>query len=350
MPPPSPIHAPGTSGAHAAARVRALGRGVDRAPPGISLRAIERVNAAVQAKRAWVLPVRRAVEQSLVGQKRLVDRLLVALMAGGHVLVEGMPGLAKHVALESLAAATRTRFHGVRCTADTRLEDFFGDVEAGLPNFILADEIERVPPRVSNAILDALQTGRVTLGLRSYDLPTPFLVVFTKLPASRGGGEALARGALDRLLLHVPLDYPSPSEERDILESAAGRAARVAEPVIDRTAMLEAQEVVYRIYMDERIKDYIISLVHATRDPGHYGLDLGERLEHGASPRVTLGLVEAAKAVAFLRGRAFVAPQDVQAIWPDVVRHRIGLSDAAVAEGVDAEDVVRAIIDGVPAP
>ena len=340
-------HAPGTAAADAAARVRALGRRADPAPRGISLREIEEIQEAVQGHREWVEPLREAMAAAVIGRKRLADRLLVALMTGGHVLVEGGPGLAKTLALRTLATATGTSLQTLRLTPDMTVDDVPGD-PAGA-TMLLAYDLDQAPAKVQSALLEIMRVQRRAAAAGNGSVEASFLLVATQNPLGRAAVTPLPEALTDHFLLNVALDFPSPAEERAIIDLAL-ESARGEMPVVAPERLRAARAVADTVYVDARIKDYVVTLVHATRDPRHYGLDLDRYLRRGASSRATLDLVAASRAVAFLRGRAYVRPDDVQAIWPDVMRHRIGLTAAAAVEGVTSADVAAAIRDGIAAP
>lgn len=346
---------PATTTAHAAARVRSLGRSVDRAPPGSSAVEIEKIHAAVQAHRDWIEPLRAAMGNAVFGRKHLFDRLLVALMTGGHVLVEGGAGLAKTLTMRTFAAASKLTCRSVRLTPDMLPADLVLPTEAAsrgalFTHMILAEEIDQASPRVQHALLDAAHERRFAESQERLELPEPFLLIATQHSARRAGAHPLDEAQCDRFLLKVVLDYPSPAEERAILERGPASAHPPLAPLVDAQRLMDARAVATTIFVDDRIKDYLVTLVHATRDPDHYGLDLAPYLDHGVSSRATLDVLAASQAVAFLRGRAYVTAADVQAIWPDLVRHRLGLTCTAAAEGMRGLDVAQAILAGIPAP
>lgn len=346
---------PATTTAHAAARVRSLGRGIDRAPVGISPAEIQKIHAAVQAHRDWIEPLRAAMGNAVVGRKHLLDRLLIALVAGGHVLLEGGTGLAKTLTIRTLAATTGMRCRSIHLTADLVPADLIlpadtASLGALFAHVILADEIDQAAPRVQNALLDVAHEGRLAQDAERLELPEPFLLIATQQPALRAGAHPLGDLQRDRFLLKVVVDYPSPADERTLLERGPALPAGPVTPLVDPARLMDARAVAATIFVDDRIKDYLVTLVHATRDPNHYGLDLAKHLHYGVSSRVTLDLLAASKAVAFLRGRAYVTPSDVQAIWPDLVRHRLGLTCTATAAGMRGIDIAKAILAGIAAP
>ncbi len=329
------------------------------APPDVM--ALER---AVAQHGGWVPALREQVARVVVGQSGLVDRLVVALLTGGHVLLEGVPGLAKTLSLKTLAQAVGARFQRIQFTPDMLPSDIVGtliyDPQRGrfetklgpvFANLILADEINRAPAKVQSALLEAMQERQVTLGDETHRLPSPFLVMATQNPIEHEGTYSLPEAQLDRFLLKVNVDYPTPDEELVILEARARSApADGVTPVVSGDAILAARRVVDAVYVDERVKRYIVSLVVATRDPAVAGLDLRRLIRFGASPRATIGIALAAKAWAFLHGRGYVTPQDVKTIAPDVLRHRIGLTYEAEAEQTGTDAIVAQILDQVAIP
>lgn len=301
----------------------------------------------------------------LVGQHGLVDRLIVALLAGGHVLLEGMPGLAKTLALKTLARAISTSFQRIQFTPDMLPADIVGtliynprdgkfETKHGpiFANLILADEINRAPAKVQSALLEAMQEHQVTLGDTTHPLPSPFMVMATQNPVEQEGTYPLPEAQIDRFLLKVVVTYPSPDEELAILGAMATSAPRLdVSPVVTPDDLYTARRAVDSIYLDERVRRYIVSLVVATRDPAAFGLgEMQPLVRFGASPRATIALALCAKAWAFLQGRGYVTPQDVKAIAPDVLRHRLAVTYEAEAERIDSEQLVARILDQVAIP
>jgi MoxR-like ATPase len=303
------------------------------------------------------------VKKVIVGQDRLIERLLTALLAGGHCLLEGVPGVAKTLAAETLAAAVGGTFHRIQFTPDLVPSDVLGtriyrasretfDVELGpvMANLVLADEINRAPAKVQSALLEVMAEGQVTIGGRTYPVPAPFLVLATQNPIESEGVYELPEAQRDRFLMRVVVGYPSDMEELAILYRM-GQGRPYARPVLDRTALITLQAKARTVFVHHALAEYAVRLVLATRDPARFGLpELAGRLAYGASPRATLGLVAAARALALLRGREYVLPADVLDLAPDVLAHRLVLSFDAVADGVSAEAVVRRIVDAVPLP
>ena len=325
---------------------------------------IQEINEAVERTSGWVEPLRTEIGHTIVGQAHLVERLLIALVAGGHVLLEGVPGLAKTLSLKTLAGATQAQFHRLQFTPDMLPADIVGTLiynqkDGGFvtkhgpifANLVLADEINRAPAKVQSALLEAMQERQVTIGEESWALPDPFLVMATQNPIEQEGTYPLPEAQVDRFMLKVVVGYPSRTEERAILDRMATSAPpRTVQPVLETRHVLEARRVVDQIYIDDKVKDYIVELVFATREPKGHGLDLGALVQYGASPRATIFLTMAAKARAFLSRRGYVTPQDVKSIAMDVLRHRVSVTYEAEAEGLRSEDLVQRVLDAVPVP
>jgi MoxR-like ATPase len=312
-------------------------------------------------------PFRALLEQMhhvIVGQEDLLHGMLIGLLSNGHLLIEGVPGLAKTTAVSCLAAGIHTGFQRIQFTPDLLPADLIGTlvyqpadgtftVKKGpiFSNIILADEINRAPAKVQSALLEAMQERQVTIGTETFRLDEPFLVLATQNPIEQEGTYPLPEAQVDRFMLKLIVDYPKKDEERRILDRMAATDARhVIEPVMEPSAIGRARAVVDEIYVDEKIKDYIIDLVFATRRPGEYGLQLDELIQYGASPRATIYLTIAARANAFLDGRGYVVPQDVKDVAPDVLRHRVIVSYEAEAEEKTSADLVRTVLDHVPVP
>jgi MoxR-like ATPase len=325
---------------------------------------IQAVGAAVQQASAWVRPLRQEMGRVIVGQKKLIDRLIIALVTGGHVLLEGVPGLAKTLSLKTLAGATKLRFQRIQFTPDMLPADIVGTMiyspQDGtfrtkhgpiFSNLILADEINRAPAKVQSALLEAMQERQVTLGESTYVLPNPFLVLATQNPLEHEGTYPLPEAQVDRFMMKVLIDYPSRVEERAILDAmATSEPALGVQPVVSVDEILRARHVVNTIYVDDKIKDYIVGLVQATRDPKSAELDLNGYIQTGASPRATINLTLAARAAAFIDGRGYVTPQDVKKLAPDVLRHRVAVSYEAEAENITSDDLIEKILDTMPVP
>ncbi len=312
----------------------------------------------------WVPRLRAEVARVVVGQQYLVDRLLVGLLANGHVLLEGVPGLAKTLSVRTLARAVTAEFSRIQFTPDLLPADIVGtliyDPKTGaysakkgpvFANFVLADEINRAPAKVQSALLEAMQERQVTLGGETHALPSPFLVLATQNPIDQEGTYPLPEAQVDRFMLKLNVGYPTREEERRILDAMATTAPRLdVEPVVTTAEILEARRAVDAVRVADAVRDYVVSLVLATRGQQPGGPDLGRFVQFGASPRATISLTLAAKAWAFLQGRDHVTPQDVKDVAPDVLRHRLILTYEADAEGVGADEVVRRVLDAVPVP
>ncbi|WP_328472683.1 AAA family ATPase [Actinoplanes sp. NBC_00393] len=303
------------------------------------------------------------VKKVIVGQDRLVERLLTALLAGGHCLLEGVPGVAKTLAAETLAIAVGGSFHRIQFTPDLVPSDILGtriyrpsqesfDVELGpvMANLVLADEINRAPAKVQSALLEVMAEGHVSLGGRTYPVPQPFLVLATQNPIESEGVYQLPEAQRDRFLMRVVVGYPSDEDELGILYRMGG-VRPTAGPVLDTTRLLALQQRARDVFMHHALAEYVVRLVLATRNPARFGVpEAAGQLAYGASPRATLGLVAAARALALLRGRQYVLPADVVDIAPDVLAHRLVLAFDAVADGVQPESIVQRLLAAVPAP
>jgi MoxR-like ATPase len=325
---------------------------------------VREINALVSQQSPFVHNVMQAMEQVIVGQISMLERLLVGLLANGHVLLEGVPGLAKTRAVTTLAQVLQAEFQRVQFTPDLLPADVIGtlvyqpnlgtfQVRKGpvFANIVLADEINRAPAKVQSALLEAMQEGQVTIGDESFRLPQPFLVLATQNPLEQEGTYPLPEAQVDRFMLKLKITYPSRDEELAILERMARtRVSQDVKAVATTEAIMQARSVVDEIYLDDKIKQYIVDIVHASRQPQAYKLDVGEYVEYGASPRATISLALASKAYAFLKGRGYVTPQDVKSIGMDVLRHRIFVTYEAEAAEVTAEDVIRRIFDHLPVP
>jgi len=325
---------------------------------------IRAVSDEVQRQSAFVDALVAETGKVIVGQKYLVERALIGLLTGGHVLVEGVPGLAKTLAVKTLADAVDCAFSRVQFTPDLLPADVVGtqvydprsqtfSVKKGpvFANVVLADEINRAPAKVQSALLEAMQERQVTIGDQTFPLPAPFIVLATQNPIEQEGTYPLPEAQVDRFMLKVKVGYPTREEERIILDRMATPTPPRAGKVCGQADLAAASAVVHRLYMDEKVKDYVVNLVFATRDPKGHGLaDLVPLVEYGASPRATIFLALAARAHAFLRRRAFVTPEDVKAVAYDVLRHRITLTYEAEAEEVTPEKVVSRVLDRIEVP
>jgi MoxR-like ATPase len=322
------------------------------------------VSAAPAAGRELAQRIRAELHKRVVGQDAMIDRLLVGLFAGGHVLLEGVPGLAKTLTVRSLAETMDATFERIQFTPDLLPADVVGTMiynqRTGefsarrgpvFANVLLADEINRAPPKVQSALLEAMQEQQVTLGGETYPLPRPFLVLATQNPIEQEGTYPLPEAQVDRFMLKLRVGYPQKHEEREIMRRMAGRELAPVERVATPAQVLAAREEVFSVYMDEKIEDYIVSIVHATREPGDYGIgDITPLIEYGASPRASIFLALCARAHAFLQGRGYVLPDDVKAMGPDVLRHRIITSFEAEAEEVTSDDLVARVFAAVEVP
>jgi MoxR-like ATPase len=326
--------------------------------------AIQAVHDAVQETSAWVRPLQQEMGRVIVGQKHLIDRLLIALVTNGHVLLEGVPGLAKTLSLKTLAGGVSLKFQRLQFTPDMLPADIVGTMiynpqDGGFrtkhgpifSNLILADEINRAPAKVQSALLEAMQERQVTIGETTYELPNPFLVLATQNPLEQEGTYPLPEAQVDRFMMKVIIGYPDRAEERAIVEAmATSEPSLRVQPVVSVEEIARARRVVNTIYVDDKIKDYIVDLVLATRNPKAAGLDLNGYIQTGASPRASINLTLASRAAAFLDGRGYVTPQDVKKLAPDVLRHRVAVSYEAEAENITSEDVIRKILDTLPVP
>ena len=318
----------------------------------------------VQAAFVWIKALRDEIGQVIVGKEQLVDRLLVGLLANGHVLLEGVPGLAKTMSVRSLAAAIDATFHRIQFTPDLLPADIVGTLiyspQDGkyhatrgpvFANLLLADEINRAPAKVQSALLEAMQERQVTLGGETLPLPSPFLVLATENPIDQEGTYPLPEAQVDRFMFKVLLDYPSFAEERKILDRMAFTSPEMKlKPVVTLDEILRTRKLVDQIHVDEKVRDYIVHVVFATRQPDKYKLALKHFIQYGASPRATIYLTVAAKAWALLQGRAYVTPEDIKSIGPDVLRHRIILTYEAEAQGVTTDSIIQKIFNAVVVP
>jgi MoxR-like ATPase len=325
---------------------------------------IEIINQKVREQSAFIPTLKAEIGKVIIGQDYLIDRLIIGMLSNGHVLLEGVPGLAKTLTVKTLAAALKTAFHRIQFTPDLLPADLIGTliynpkesdffIRKGplFANIILADEINRAPAKVQSALLEAMQEHQVTIGDQTFHLPEPFLVMATENPIEQEGTYPLPEAQVDRFMLKLKIDYPSIEEERRILDRMARTENDLTvNPVIDPAVILSARRAIDEIYTDDKIKDYILSLVFATRDPDRYGLKIKEYLRYGASPRATLALTIGARAHAFLQGRGYVTPQDVKSIAPDILRHRIIISYEAEAEELTSDDLIEKILSEIPVP
>ncbi len=325
---------------------------------------IKELNDRIQKESAFVDILSLEMGKVIVGQKHLVENLMIALLANGHILLEGVPGLAKTLAISTLSQAVDAKFSRIQFTPDLLPADVTGtliysqkkeqfEVRKGpvFANFVLADEINRAPAKVQSALLEAMQERHVTLGDQTYPLPEPFLVMATQNPIEQEGTYPLPEAQVDRFMLKVVVDYPKKEEERQIIRMNNSGEFPKAEPVVKPEDIVRAREVVREVYMDEKIERYIVDIVYATRTPEAYGLqNLKDLISFGASPRASISLSLAAKAYAFIKRRGYVIPEDVRAVCPEVLRHRIGLTYEAEAENVTTENIIEQVINAVIVP
>ena len=325
---------------------------------------ISAINEKVKTESVFVTKLMGEIGKGIVGQKYLVERLMVGLLANGHVLIEGVPGLAKTLAVKTVSDAIDTKFQRIQFTPDLLPADLIGTLiynpkdgrfttKKGpiFANIVLADEINRAPAKVQSALLEAMQEKQVTIGEETFKLEEPFLVLATQNPIEQEGTYPLPEAQVDRFMLKLSIDYPDKAQEKEIMERMALTNKTInVESVINPEDILHARTVVDEVYMDEKIKNYIIDIVFATRNPKDYKLDLEDQIEFGASPRATINLTLAAKAYAFIQGRGYVTPQDVKSIGLDVLRHRVIVSYEAEAEDMTSEDIVKKIFDQIEVP
>ncbi len=325
---------------------------------------IQEITKEVEKQSQITKSITEEVRKIIVGQDYLIERLLIGLLANGHILVEGVPGLAKTTAVNALAKTINTGFQRIQFTPDLLPADLIGtqiyepktgdfSIKRGpvFTNIILADEINRAPAKVQSALLEAMQEKQVTLSETTYPLPSPFLVLATQNPIEQQGTYPLPEAQVDRFMLKLKVDYPTRDEERSILRLHGKSDIPKLVPVLNPETILESRKIVEEIYVDEKIENYILDIVFASRDPEAFGLvGMKPLIAYGASPRATLFLVKAARAWAFLQGRAFVIPEDIRAIGPDILRHRVLPSFEAEAEERTADDIVHAILMGIEVP
>ncbi len=325
---------------------------------------IRELQDLIASKSNFVAMIRTGMDRRIVGQKHLVDSLLIALLCNGHILLEGVPGLAKTLAIKTLATLVDARYSRVQFTPDLLPADVIGtliysvkketfEVKKGpiFANFVLSDEINRAPAKVQSALLEAMQERQVTIGDNTYPLPSPFLVMATQNPIEQEGTYPLPEAQVDRFLLKVVIGYPTKEEEKAIIRQNIRETQTPVNAIIDPREILEVQKIVEKIYIDEKLENYIVDIVFATRQPAKYGLnDLQSIISFGASPRASISLALASRAYAFLQGRGYVIPEDVRAVCHDVLRHRIGLTYEAEANNINSDEVITDILDKVEVP
>ena len=325
---------------------------------------IRELNDLIASKSNFVNLITQGMDKTIVGQKHLVDSLLIALLANGHILLEGVPGLAKTLAIKTLAQIIDARYSRIQFTPDQLPADVVGtmvysvkkeqfEVKKGpvFANFILADEINRAPAKVQSALLEAMQERQVTIGDSTFKLDDPFLVMATQNPIEQEGTYPLPEAQVDRFLMKVVIGYPNKEEEKQIIRMNITSDRPAVQPLITPRDIVETRDIVEKIYIDEKIEKYIVDIVFATRYPGEYGLnDLKSMIDFGSSPRASISMALAARAYAFLRGRGYVIPEDVRAVCHDVMRHRMGLSYEAEANNITPDEVINNILDKIPVP
>ena len=324
---------------------------------------IQQITKAVEEKSRYVKTLTDEIEKIMVGQHYLIERLLIGILANGHILVEGVPGLAKTTAVKTLAQAIAITFRRIQFTPDLLPADLMGTqiylpktgdftVKKGplFSNIILADEINRAPAKVQSALLEAMQERQITIGDETFRLEDPFLVMATQNPIEQEGTYPLPEAQLDRFMLKLRVSYPTKKEEKEIMQRIADRRSIDINPVTSPQEIVESRDLVDHIYIDDKLQDYIVDIVFATRDPKAYGIDVEEMIAYGASPRASIYLNQAAKAYAFLQGRGYVTPQDVKSIGLDVLRHRVLLTYEAEAEELTSDDIIMKIFDNVEVP
>lgn len=325
---------------------------------------IRELNIIIEQQSAFITNITSGMERVIVGQKHLIDSLLISLLSNGHILLEGVPGLAKTLAIKTLSQLIDSDFSRIQFTPDLLPADVIGtlvysqknenfQVKKGpvFANFVLADEINRAPAKVQSALLEAMQERQVTIGSSTFDLPTPFLVMATQNPIEQEGTYPLPEAQVDRFMLKVVIDYPTLEEEKLIIRENLRGSMPEVKPVVGVDEIIKAGEVVQQVYIDEKIEQYIADIVFATRYPERYGLEnLKSLITFGASPRASINLAKAARAYAFIRHRGYVVPEDIRAVAYDVLRHRIGLSYEAEADNVSSEEIISNIINKVEVP
>ena len=324
---------------------------------------LEKLKAQIEEKHLVVNRIREEIGKVLVGQRDLIDGLLMGLFTRGHILIEGVPGLAKTSAVKALADTVRADFKRIQFTPDLLPADLVGteiyrpktgdfSIKKGplFNNIILADEINRAPSKVQSALLEAMQERQVTIGETTFPLADPFLVMATQNPIEQEGTYPLPEAQVDRFMLKILIDYPDKVEEKEIMKRVGFETQQPVLPVLDPVEIRAIGQLINSVYMDEKLKDYIVDLVFATRNPAAYNIDVANYIQFGASPRATIFLSLAARAYAFLQGRAYVTPQDVKTIAPAVLRHRILLTYEAEAEDIDTDQIIGRIFDSVEVP
>jgi MoxR-like ATPase len=324
---------------------------------------VQAINEQVERESRFVPDLQKTIQQVIVGQRYLIDRLLIGLLCDGHVLIEGVPGLAKTLSVSTLARSLHTGFQRIQFTPDLLPADIIGtqvydprdhtfSAKKGpiFSNLILADEINRAPAKVQSALLECMQERQVTIGDQTYPMAFPFLVMATQNPIEQEGTYPLPEAQVDRFMMKLRITYPQREEERVIMERVTVEGLPEIDPVIEPERLQSAQKLIRGIYMDEKVKNYILDIIFATRDPESFGIPIKHLIAYGGSPRATIFLAQASKAHAFLRGRGYVTPEDVKAVSADVLRHRVIVTYEAEAEELDSEAIIKQIFDKVEVP
>ena len=324
---------------------------------------VAEITREVEEKSQFIKLLLDEINKVIVGQEYMIERLLIGILANGHILVEGVPGLAKTTAVKTLAKAINTKFQRIQFTPDMLPADLIG-TQIYLPktgefttkkgpifaNLILADEINRAPAKVQSALLEAMQERQVTIGEQTFPLEEPFLVMATQNPIEQEGTYPLPEAQVDRFMLKLRVTYPNKKEEKEIMQRMANNQNITVNPIIGPQEIFEARKAVEQIYIDDKLQDYIVDIVLATRDPRLYGMEIDHLIKYGASPRATIYLNQTARAYAFLQGRGYVTPQDIKTMGFDVLRHRIILTYEAEAEELDSDNIIQQIFDHVEVP
>ncbi len=324
---------------------------------------IQEITRKVEEESLMIKQIMAGIEKVIVGQRTLIERMLIGLLCDGHLLLEGLPGLAKTTAVKTLAASIRTTFQRIQFTPDLLPADILGtqfyrpdkatfEIRKGpiFHNIILADEINRAPAKVQSALLEAMQERQITIGETTFPLAQPFIVLATQNPIEQEGTYPLPEAQIDRFMLKIKVDYPSAEEEKEIMARVYAGLDSDAEGVVEVDRIASARDTLKQIHMEERIMDYIVRLTAATRHPDQFGLDIGPMISYGASPRASIWLGMAARAHAFLSGRGYVTPQDVKSMAPDVLRHRIILSYEAEADEKSSDDLIKIVLERIEVP
>ena len=324
---------------------------------------IQEITEKIKNESAFLADVYKEIDKVIVGQRRVIEKILIAVFSGGHVLLEGVPGLAKTLIIKTIADVLDCSFKRIQFTPDLLPADVVGTtiynpktmefkVKTGpiFHNIILGDEINRAPAKVQSALLEAMQEHQVTIGDETFKLESPFLVLATQNPIEQEGTYPLPEAQVDRFFMKIKVDYPTKDEEKLIMDSQKQITTAKLNKIMGPKDIQRIKEVIDTIYVDEKVKEYILDIIHATRDPKAFGLDISNLIAYGASPRASIALLQAARGNAFLQGKGFVSPDDVKMVIMDVLRHRVAISYEAEADGLEAEDVIQKILDNVVVP